>query len=360
MQKVLTPLERWESMTLADNFIFCKVMEENPDVCKELLEMLLNIKIERIEKPKSEYSIKITEPSRGIRFDVYVKDVHNRKFDIEIQTAHFSALPKRARYYQGVMDVNEVFSGEDYTQLGKSYVIFLCFGDIFGKGLPVYSFEYLCLENTEIKLGDEAYKIFFNAKMYDKMQSENLRSFFKFLCGKKTESKFTDKLPELINRVKMNAKWRQNYMTWEQEMRIQSRYLAEELAPELAKDLAKDMAKDMAKELAKDMAKDMAKDLAKDMAKDLAKDMAKDLATDIAKDMAKDMAKDIAKDMAKDLATDIARDMAKDLVEEIVDQKIAEKRLETAKNLILLNLTAEQIALATNLTVKQVEQLMQE
>ena len=340
MQKTLTPLERWERMTLADNFIFCKVMEENPDVCKELLEMLLNIKIERIEKPKSEYSIKITEPSRGIRFDVYVKDVHNRKFDIEIQTAHFSALPKRARYYQGVMDVNEVFSGEDYTQLGKSYVIFLCFGDIFGKGLPIYSFEYLCLENTEIKLGDEAYKIFFNAKMYDKMQSENLRSFFKFLCGKKTESKFTDKLPELINRVKMNAKWRQNYMTWEQEMRIQSRYLAEELAPELAKDLAKDMAKDMAKELAKDMAKDIAKDLAKDIAKDIAKDM--------------------AKDMAKDLAKDIARDMAKDLVEEIVDKKIAENRLETAKNLILLNLTAEQIALATNLTVKQVEQLMQE
>ena len=52
--------------------------------------------------------------------------------------------------------------------------------------------------------------------------------------------------------------------------------------------------------------------------------------------------------------------MAKDLVEEIVDQKIAEKRLETAKSLILLNLTAEQIALATNLTVKQVEQLMQD
>lgn len=164
------------------------------------------------------------------------------------------------------------------------------------------------------------------------MQSENLRSFFKFLCGKKTESKFTDKLPELINRVKMNAKWRQNYMTWEQEMRIQSRYLAEELAPELAKDIAKDMAKDIAKDMAKDMAKDIAKD----------------------------MAKDIAKDMAKDIAKDMAKDMTKDLVEEIVDKKIAENRLETAKNLIPLNLTAEQIAAATNLTVKQVEQLMQD
>ena len=146
------------------------------------------------------------------------------------------------------------------------------------------------------------------------MQSENLRSFFKFLCGKKTESKFTDKLPELINRVKMNAKWRQNYMTWEQEMRIQSRYLAEELAPELAKDLAKDMAKDMAK--------------------DIAKDMAKDMATDMAKDIAKDMAKDMAEEAAK------------------------EKVKETALNLLRLNVAAvDQIAQATGLSVDEVREL---
>ena len=54
MEKNLTPLEKWERMTLADNFIFCKVMEENPEVCKELLEMLLDIKIDRIETPKSD------------------------------------------------------------------------------------------------------------------------------------------------------------------------------------------------------------------------------------------------------------------------------------------------------------------
>lgn len=40
------------------NFIFCKVLEENPDVSKKLLEMLLNIKIDRIEKTCSEYSLK--------------------------------------------------------------------------------------------------------------------------------------------------------------------------------------------------------------------------------------------------------------------------------------------------------------
>lgn len=52
----LSSAEKWEKLTFADNYIFCKVMETNPDVCKEMLELLLNIKIERIEIPKTEYT----------------------------------------------------------------------------------------------------------------------------------------------------------------------------------------------------------------------------------------------------------------------------------------------------------------
>lgn len=37
----LTLEEKWQKATLADNFIFYKIMSENPDVCKELLEILL-------------------------------------------------------------------------------------------------------------------------------------------------------------------------------------------------------------------------------------------------------------------------------------------------------------------------------
>ena len=90
----LTPLEKWERLTFADNFIFCKVLEDNPDVCKELLELLLDIKIERIAQPVSERYFKTDFDSRGIRFDVYVKDENGRSFDIEIQTSHNTNLAK--------------------------------------------------------------------------------------------------------------------------------------------------------------------------------------------------------------------------------------------------------------------------
>ena len=301
MEKEPTPLEKWNSLTLANNFIFCKVLEENPDVCKELLEMLLDIKIDRIEQPKSEQTFKTDFDSRGIRLDVYVKDGTGRCFDIEIQTSNYMRLEKRARYYQGLMDVDSIQSGQEYSALKDSYVIFLCLGDAFGHRLPVYTFRYRAEEDKNILMNDGTVNIFFNATMYDKMQSENLRSFFKYLCGKNSDDNFTDRLSALVERVKMNAQWRHRYMTIEQEIKLQARYLAQ----------------------------------------------------DIAKDMAQDIAKDIAQGIAKDMAQDIAKDMAQD----IAQSKVDESKLETAKKMLENNIPAEIVAKCTGLEISQVDKL---
>ncbi|MCI6815619.1 MAG: Rpn family recombination-promoting nuclease/putative transposase [Treponema porcinum] len=326
----LTPLEKWERLTFADNFIFCKVLNDNVDICKELLELLLEIKIEKIELPSAEYSLKTDFHSRGVRFDVYVKDGGGRSFDIEIQTAHATSLAKRARYYQGLMDVDSVHTGMDYSKLKESYVIFLCMGDAFGKKLPRYTFRYICEEDGGLQMNDGTVNIFFNARMYDKMETEGLRSFFRFLCGMKPTSDFTDRLSALVERTKLSAQWRHSYMTWEQEMKYQARELAQELAPEIARDMAEDMAKDMAEDMAKDMAEDMAKDMAEDMAKDMAEDMAKDM----------------------------AEGMAKDMLENVVQDTVRKRDRDTALNLLRLNvITIEQIAQVTGLSVGEVKGL---
>ena len=301
MEKELTPLEKWNSLTLANNFIFCKVLEENPDVCKELLEMLLDIKIDRIEQPKSEQTFKTDFDSRGIRLDVYVKDGTGRCFDIEIQTSNYMRLEKRARYYQGLMDVDSIQFGQEYSALKDSYVIFLCLGDAFGHRLPVYTFRYRAEEDKNILMNDGTVNIFFNATMYDKMQSENLRSFFKYLCGKNSDDNFTDRLSALVERVKMNAQWRHRYMTIEQEIKLQVEARTNERAKELAKDIAKDMAQDIAKNMAQDIAKDMAQDIAQ--------------------------------------------------------SKVDESKLETAKKMLENNIPAEIVAKCTGLEISQVDKL---
>lgn len=232
----LSSAEKWEKLTFADNYIFCKVMETNPDVCKEMLELLLNIKIERIEIPKTEYTIKTDYDSRGIRLDVYVKDETGRCFDIEIQTSVEKelALAKRTRYYQGLMDVDSVFTGINYKNLNETYVIFLCLGDAFDFGLPVYTFENVCTENPKVKMNDGTHKIFFNAQKYDTMNSEELKSFFKYLCGKEPSSDFSEKLSAIVKRIKMNARWRHEFMTWQDEIEFQAKKAREESRIETA------------------------------------------------------------------------------------------------------------------------------
>ena len=284
----LTPAQKWERLTLADNFIFCKVLEDNPEVCRHLIEILLNIKIDRIEKPAAEKSLKTDFISRGIRFDVYVKDGNGRSFDIEIQTTRSTSLAKRARYYQGLMDVDNVQHGAGYDVLNESYVVFLCMGDAFGKGFPVYTFRYRADEDKDFLMDDGTVNVFFNAKKYDTMRSEELRAFFKYLCGKEPSSGFTDRLSALVERVKTNAQWRHRFMTWEQEMAIQSNEKAKEIAKELAKDMAKDIAQDIAKNMAQDMAKDIARNMVKDTAQSIANDIANQKVIETAQKMLKE------------------------------------------------------------------------
>lgn len=335
----LTPAEKWEQATLADNFIFCKVMTANPDLCKELLELLLNIKIERIEIPVAERSFKVDYDSKGIRFDVYVKDGTGRCFDIEIQTTNRTNLAKRARYYQGLMDVDSLVSGADYSELNESYVIFLCMEDAFGSGLPVYDFHQVCKQNSEVLLNDGTHKVFFNASKYDKMPTESLREFFKFLNGLNAASDFTDQLEQKVRYAKTNAQWRHRFMTWEQEMRIQVKEKSEQLAKEMAKDLANEMVEDRVNAMRADIEKE-----------------AKNMAKDIAKDMAQDIAEDLAQDMAKDLAQDMAKDMAKGIAEEQVNEKVE----ETAKKLLAEKIAPEVVAKCTGLSLEQVKKLANE
>ena len=95
----LTPEEKWEQATLANNFIFYKVMRHHPEACKHLIEMLLGIKIQKMEMHNEE-TIEHDYDSHGIRLDVYVKDSEHI-YDVEMQMTNTNDLPERSRYYQG-------------------------------------------------------------------------------------------------------------------------------------------------------------------------------------------------------------------------------------------------------------------
>lgn len=215
-QHSMSPEEKWENATIANNFIFYKVMRNNPDTCKHLLEILLEIEIERIDIYQEE-TIDIDYASKGIRLDVYVK-IATQAFNVEMQTTNTKELAERSRYYQGIIDVDCLNSGQHYKELKDCYVIFICIDDIFGKGRAKYSFENLCTEDTSIKLNDRAHKYFFIASNCDKIISnKEQHAFLKMVIQNKSESAFTDTLLDLVKDAKKNIQWKRQYMDLERE-----------------------------------------------------------------------------------------------------------------------------------------------
>ncbi len=214
--KNLTPEEKWEQATIANNYIFYKVMHENPDICKELLEILLEMKIDRIEIYQ-EKELMAEFGKKGIRMDVYARGM-DKSFDLEIQACDTGELPERARYYQGLMDTTQLESGQDFKNLNSSYIIFICIPDIFKKGLGKYTFENLCLENPEIKLNDRAYKYFFIARNYDKLLNEQQKAFMKCMLSNESSSTFTEKIIRMVKNAKLNTQWRNSFMEFERQL----------------------------------------------------------------------------------------------------------------------------------------------
>ena len=105
------------------------------------MENILNIKIRDIVYVDYEETIQMTAKSKGIRLDIYVEDDDNTVFNLEMQTTTYKELPKRSRYYQGIIDLNMIAKGESYDILKESYVIFICTFDFFEKGRSVYEFD---------------------------------------------------------------------------------------------------------------------------------------------------------------------------------------------------------------------------
>lgn len=130
-----------------------------------------------------------------------------------MQTVNTGELPKRSRYYQGMIDLQLIDAGQSYKKLNHSYVIFICLADIFGLGLHKYTFENICLENTSLKLKDGAVKIFLNTESSREDVSDGLRSFLDYVAGRKAENSYVQKLENAVREAKRNREWRHEYMT---------------------------------------------------------------------------------------------------------------------------------------------------
>lgn len=156
--------KRFQNLNLSDNFLFGEAMLDE-EVCKTVLEIILERKVYRIVNLSKEKHMDVTGYHKGVRFDVYFEDERETAYSVEMQNRNQYNLPRRSRHYQSVIDVKLLPAGEvDYNQLKDGIIIFICTFDLFDRGLYRYTFENCCLEELGLRLEDGTRKIFLNTE----------------------------------------------------------------------------------------------------------------------------------------------------------------------------------------------------
>ena len=97
--------QKWESLTLADDFMFGKIMR-NPKLCAEMLRRIFpSLNIEKIELVETQKTLKQAVHVRGVRFDVFTVTARNI-FDVEAQKRKLKDLHRRTRAYHIAVGYN--------------------------------------------------------------------------------------------------------------------------------------------------------------------------------------------------------------------------------------------------------------
>ena len=207
----------YSKVGIDDNFMFGYIMKDEKR-CKPFLEQILDIKIDHIEYMEKEKDVDLSKISHSVRLDIYVED-SKTVYNCEMQVKDTKNLPKRSRYYQGQIDLNLLRPGEDYNKLKRTYIIFICKFDLFGEGRYLYTFENRCIQNLQLRLGDDSIKIFINTKGQTGNVSEEFKELIHFLDTseiKHYESGLVNDLAQALEEARSNEKWRHDYMTWTQ------------------------------------------------------------------------------------------------------------------------------------------------
>ena len=198
-----------EELTFADDFMFGAVMRDK-EICKGVIERLLKIQVDHIEYPEMQKSLQPYYHSRGARFDVYVKG-SNTVFDIEINTYREEDVWLRTRYYQSILDTDNLLRGEPYKKLRESYILFISLEDPFRKGFPSYTLIQVLKEEPSAQIDDRTHKVVYNASAWKNAEDTSIRNFLRYVYENTPEDDFTDTITRRVSKLKADEIFKGDY-----------------------------------------------------------------------------------------------------------------------------------------------------
>ena len=151
-----------ESMTLFHSPMI-KVVFGHRECVNEMIDIILGRHIHIDEHHVEHYMSNIK--GREAQFDIYAKS-EKMRINVEIQRKEKGANPKRGRLNLSLIDTQEIKKSSEYEEVPESYMIFICEGDYFKRGLPIYHIHSY-IDETEEKVGTGQEMIYVNGDYQD-------------------------------------------------------------------------------------------------------------------------------------------------------------------------------------------------
>ncbi len=144
----------------------------------------------------------------------------NRKYEKK-------SLPRRMRYYHGLIDTQLLSNGIRYDKLQNVMIIVILPYDPFGKDRMVYIVQNQCVEDRSVPYEDGAKKIFLYTKGTKGNPSQELRDMLKYI-ETTTEENVTNQdiesVNKMVNRLKQKREVGINYMKSRRLLRSQTNW----------------------------------------------------------------------------------------------------------------------------------------
>ena len=242
---------RLENLNLLDDFLFQQMLlqeDVGEEFCRILLSTILEKPIRNVHVIPQKNIPGIDTHQHGIRMDAYIEAVSEEPsltsktaldakvipaiYDIEPNKRYErDTLPRRMRYYHGLIDTQLLASDMSYKTLPEVVIITILPYDPFGKNRMVYTIQNQCLEDTSLSYDDGAKKIFLYTRGTEGNPSQKLRDMLRYI-EETTEANVTNQdiaaVENLVNKVKRSKEVSISYMkSWEWEQMIREESKAE-------------------------------------------------------------------------------------------------------------------------------------
>ena len=147
-----------QSMTLMDDIFMTVFFKNKPECVQEILDAV------SIKATVTSVDTQCSYPNiygHSVKFDIKAIFDDDTNCNIEIQKRSDGANPKRARFHSSMLDIISLNSGDDYSALNDTYVIFITQHDVLGYNKPFYEINRV-ISNVDEAFNDGSHIIYIN------------------------------------------------------------------------------------------------------------------------------------------------------------------------------------------------------